>query len=165
MLQPETGARLISWLESNALSVWIREAVWAYPLIETAHILGFVVLVGSAFMFDLRLLGFAPKLPITALKRHLIRWSRLSAGLVVPTGVMLFMTQAAETWANTAFRVKLLLIGAAGLNALVFHLWTFKSAEEWGHQKGIPLAARLSALVSLIAWTGVITCGRLIAYL
>lgn len=165
MLLSETGARLLGWLESNALSVWVREGVWAYPLIETAHILGFVVLVGSAFMFDLRLLGFAPSLPVVAAERHLIKWSRLSVLLVVPTGFILFMTQAAETWANSAFRLKLLLIAVAALNALIFHLWTFKSAEEWGQQRGIPVAAKLSALVSLVAWTGVITCGRLIAYL
>lgn len=165
MLLSETGARLLAWLEGNALSAWIREATWAYPLIETAHILGFVVLVGGAFMFDLRLLGFAPSLPVVAAERHLIRWSRLSLLVVLPTGFMLFMTQAAETWANGAFRLKLLLIAVAALNALIFHLRTFKSAQEWEKQKSTPVAARLSALVSLIAWTGVITCGRLIAYL
>ena len=159
------GARLLAWLESTALSVWMREATWAYPLIETAHILGFTVLVGSAFMFDLRLLGFAPTLPVVAAARHLLRWSRLSLAVVVPTGFMLFMTQAAETWANSAFRVKLLLLCVAGLNALVFHLWTFKSVEEWERQKRTSGVAKVSALISLAVWTGVITCGRFIAYL
>lgn len=165
MLLSETGARLLTWLESTALSVWVREAVWAYPVIETAHIIGFTVLVGSAFMFDLRLLGLAPSLPVAAAARHLLKWSRLSLLVVVPTGFMLFMTQATETWANTAFRVKLLLLGVAALNALVFHLRMFRTVEEWGQQKRTPMGAKLSALVSLIVWTGVITCGRLIAYL
>jgi len=165
MVLPEMGERLLIWMEGTALSVWVREALWAYPLIEAAHILGFSVLIGSAFMFDLRLLGFAPSLPVIAAERHLLRWSRLCLLVVVPTGVMLFMTQAAETWANSAFRLKLILLCVAGLNALIFHLWTFKSAEEWEQQKSTPVAAKLSALVSLLVWTGVITCGRLIAYL
>jgi hypothetical protein len=134
-------------------------------MIEAAHILGFTVLVGSAFMFDLRLLGFSPSLSVVTAERHLLRWSRLSLLVVVPTGFMLFMTQATETWANTAFRIKLLLLAVAALNALIFHLWTFKSVEDWGQQKRTPVAAKFSALVSLAVWTGVITCGRLIAYL
>lgn len=165
MVLSETGASLFTWLESTSLSVWVREAMWAYPAIETAHIIGFTVLVGSAFMFDLRLLGFAPSLPVTATAHHLLKWSRLSLLVVVPTGLMLFMTQAAETWANAAFRVKLLLLCVAALNALFFHLWTFKTVEEWERQKRAPLVAKVSALVSLAVWVGVITCGRLIAYL
>lgn len=127
----ETWARLLAWLESTLLAVWVREATWAYPLIETAHILGFTVLVGSAFMFDLRLLGFAPSLRVDAAARHLLMWSRLSLLVVVPTGFMLFMTQATETWSNSAFRAKLFLIGVAALNALVFHLWMTRSMGDW----------------------------------
>jgi hypothetical protein len=134
-------------------------------LIEAAHILGFAVLVGSAFMFDLRLLGFGPQLPVSGAARHLLGWSRLSLLVVVPTGLMLFMTQATATWANSAFRVKLLLLGVAALNALVFHLWTLRSVEAWELQKSSPWTAKISALISLVAWTGVITCGRLIAYM
>lgn len=165
MVLSETGGRLLTWLESTSLSVWVREAMWAYPAIETAHILGFTVLVGSTFMFDLRLLGFVPSLSVTAAAHHLLRWSRLSLLVVVPTGLILFMTQAAETWANAAFRVKLLLLGVAALNALAFHLWTFKTMDDWERQKRTPLAAKVSALISFTLWTGIITCGRLIAYL
>lgn len=165
MVLTETGASLLAWLESSALALWVRDATWAYPLIETTHILGFTVLVGSAFMFDLRLLGLAPSLPVAAAARHLLRWSRLSLLLVLPTGFLLFMTQATQTWSNVAFRLKLLLLCIAALNALFFHLWTSRSMADWQQQQRTPVAAKLSAAVSIIAWTGVITCGRLIAYL
>jgi hypothetical protein len=165
MIVSESGAGLLSWLENTAPAVWVRESMWAYPAIETAHILGFTVLVGGAVMFDLRLLGFTRSLPIIAASHHLLRWSRLSLLVVVPSGIMLFMTQAVATWANTAFRLKLLLLSIAGLNALVFHLWTFKSIEEWEQRPTIPVKAKIAALLSLVLWAGVITCGRLIAYL
>ena len=164
MMMSEREAGLLSWLESSALAVWVRESMWAYPTIETAHILGFTVLVGGAVMFDLRLLGFTRALPIVAAGHHLLRWSRLSVVVVVPTGIMLFMTQATETWANMAFRLKLLLLAIAGLNALVFHLWTHKSVEEWEQRPTTPIRAKAAALLSIIVWAGVITCGRLIAY-
>jgi hypothetical protein len=165
MMASESGSRLLSWLESSALAVWVRESIWAYPAIETAHILGFTVLVGSAIMFDLRLLGCTRSLPVSAAARHLLRWSRLSLAVVVPTGLMLFIAQATQTWANAAFRLKLLLLAVAGLNALVFHLWTFKSIEQWEQRTTPPLRAKISALLSIIVWAGVITCGRLIAYI
>jgi hypothetical protein len=165
MIVSESGVGLLSWLESSALAVWMRESMWAYPGIETAHILGFTVLVGGAVMFDLRLLGFTRSLPVMAAAHHLLRWSRWSLVVVVPTGVMLFMTQAVETWANPAFRLKLLLLAVAGLNALVFHVWTFKFVEEWEQRLTTPVGAKIAAFISIIMWAGVITCGRLIAYI
>lgn len=165
MWAAESGAPWLSWLEGTALAVRVRESVWGYPAVEAAHIIGFTVLVGAAFMFDLRLLGCARGLPITAVARHLLGWSRWSLLLVLPTGIVLFMVQAIETWANPAFRLKLILLGAAGLNAFIFHLWTFKSVEEWGARPSAPPAAKIAALLSLSLWAGVIICGRFIAYL
>ncbi|MCA1850417.1 MAG: hypothetical protein LC672_05075 [Acidobacteria bacterium] len=160
----ESGSRLLTWLEGTGPAAWVRESIWAYPAVEAAHILGFTVLVGSAIMFDLRLLGFTRSLPVAAAARHLLRWSRLSLLVVAPTGLMLFMAQATQTWANPAFRLKLLLLAVAGLNALIFHLWTLKSVEMWEQRPTTPAGAKIAALISIIAWAGVITCGRLIAY-
>jgi hypothetical protein len=55
------------------------------------HIIGFVVLVGSAAMFDIRLLGMSGWLPVDATAHHLLRWSRASLLVVVPSGVLLFI--------------------------------------------------------------------------
>jgi hypothetical protein len=155
----------LNWLQTSALAAWVRESPWAYPAVETAHIAGFTLLVGAAVMFDLRLLGFGRALPATAAARHLLGWSRRSLLLVVPTGVALFMTQAAETWANPAFRLKLVLLAAAGLNALVFHVGAFRSIDTWGSGGRAPAAARAAAVLSLFLWAGVLACGRFIAYL
>ena len=151
-------------LQESAIAAWVRDSPLAYPAVETVHIVGFTVLVGAAAMFDLRLLGFARTLPVADTARHLLRWSRLSLLLVVPSGLLLFMIQAAETWANPAFRLKLCLLAAAGLNALVFHVGPFKSVETWGSGSATPVGAKIAALLSLALWAGVITCGRFIAY-
>ena len=69
----ESDAQTIwSWLEASGVAVAMREWTWAYPIVEITHIIGFVVLVGAAFMFDLRLLGVSRWLPLTDLARHLI---------------------------------------------------------------------------------------------
>ncbi len=161
---PAEAAGWLSWLESAALAVWVRESALLYPAVETAHILGFVVLVGAAMMFDLRLLGCARTLPVTEAARHLLRWSRLSLLLVAPTGLMLFMTQATEMWANPVFHVKLLLIALAGFNALAFHRLSYRTVERWNRQTATPAGAKIAAVLSLALWTSVITCGRFLAY-
>ena len=154
----------LAWLEKTPLPSAIRESLWLYPAVETAHIVGFVILVGAAAMFDLRLLGVSRHLPVDAAARHLLPWSRASLLLVVPTGLMLFLTDATATWANPAFRLKMILLGCAGANAWLFHRFTFRTVAAWNLDRPTPARARGAALASLLLWTGVISCGRLIAY-
>jgi hypothetical protein len=154
----------LAWLERSGLATALRESTWLYPAVETAHILGFVVLVGAAAMWDLRLLGLSRSVSVSGLGRHLLPWARAGLLVAAPTGLLLFMTDATETAANPAFRLKLVLIAAAGLNAAAFHRWTFGSVQSWDQGVGSPLPARLAGALSLALWTSVITCGRLIAY-
>src|SRR5262249_45064853 len=128
------------------------------------HIVGFVILVGSAFMFDFRLLGLARGLPVSALADHLLRWARWSLVLVVPTGSLMFIAHATEMSTNPAFRLKLILIVAAFLNAGLFHRWPFRVVGDWDTEIAAPLPARMAGVLSLVLWTGVVTCGRLLAY-
>jgi hypothetical protein len=150
-------------IEASAVATAIRQSPWLYPSLEIVHIVGFVVLVGSAMMFDLRLLGLSRELPVDRLATHLLRWSRASLLLVVPSGFLLFISAATETWANPAFRIKLALIGCAGLNAYVFHRWPFTTVGEWNHGTEPPMA-KAAAVASLVLWISVIAAGRMIAY-
>jgi hypothetical protein len=143
----------------------MRHWLWLYPFVEIMHILGFVLLVGAAVMFDLRLLGVSPRIPVSDLARHLLPWSRIGLGLVAPSGLAMFSAHATEWIANPAFWVKLSLIVLAGINAWAFHRWTFQSVAAWDRHVAAPGAARASAVASLALWVGVVTCGRLLAYL
>ena len=153
------------WLETSAAAMAMRQWLWLYPVVEIAHILGFVVLVGSAAMFDLRLLGLSPRLPVAAMARHLLPWAQRSLLVIAPTGFLMFMAHATEMAANPAFRLKLILIAAAGLNAAIFHRAPFRSVEVWDRDRPTPAAAKIAAVVSLLLWGGVLACGRLLAYL
>ena len=77
----------------------------------------------------------------------------------------MFSAHATEWIANPAFWVKLSLIALAGLNAWTFHRFTFRSVAAWDRHASAPAAARVSAVASLALWAGVVTCGRLLAYL
>ncbi len=155
----------LQWIEQSRTAAAIRDSVWIYPSIEILHIAGVVVLVGAAAMFDLRVLGLSRRLPVDEVAAYLLPVSRLSIFVVVPSGLALFVTDATAIAANPAFRLKLVLIGCAGINAYVFHRWCSPCVAAWRVDRATPRLARLSAVTSLLVWAAVISCGRLIAYL
>lgn len=135
-----------------------------YPAVEVLHIVGFVVLVGAAFILDLRLLGRLRALPVGDAVNTLSRWARWSFVLVVvPSGFLLFAVDAVTLAANGAFRLKLVLMAAAGLNAAVFHALVFRTTG-WTDFTPLPLPARAAGVLSILLWFSVIAFGRLIAY-
>jgi hypothetical protein len=152
-------------LEASRLAGAMRHSLWLYPAVEVVHIVGFVVLVGSIVMLDLRLLGFTASASVRDLARHVLPWTWGALLLVVPSGVAMFSAHAVEFLDNPALRIKLLLIVAAGLNAALFHFGVYRSVPAWDRNASVPGAARWAAGLSLALWVGVLACGRLIAYL
>jgi hypothetical protein len=164
-VHPPEGAAWLVWLETSALAVAMRQWQWLYPIVEILHILGFVVVVGGAFFFDLRLLGRARGLAVSGLAAHLLTWARAGFLVVAPTGFMMFIAHATEFAVNPAFRLKLIFIATGLLNAAAFHRWPFQSVGRWDVGVGTPGWARLAGALSLVCWIGAIACGRLLAYL
>ena len=136
-------------LEGSALAVALRESAWLYPAVEAVHILGLALVVGAAIAHDLRLLGLGQAVPLEPLSRFLPRISLAAfLALSLPSGALLFVTQASALAANPVFWAKLALLVVAGANA-------FLARRR---------AGRAAAVVSLVAWTGVLSCGRFLAY-
>jgi hypothetical protein len=155
----------IAGIESLPLAVAMRQWLWLYPSVEIVHIIGFVTLVGSVAVFDLRVLGLSKRIPVSALARHTLPWSLGALLLVVPTGLMMFTAHAADFVSNRAFVLKMMLLMTAGANAVWFHLGPYRSVARWETGVPAPAAAKLSAALSLAIWFSVISCGRLLAYL
>ena len=154
----------LPWLEQSTWAVAIRRSSWQYPALEIIHILGIALLVGPAFMFDLRLLGFSKQLPINGLAKHLLPWSQRSLLLVIPSGILLFITNAEALGQDRTFWIKMVLLALAGLNALVFHKFTSLQLTQWNTISTAPAGARMTAVFSIILWTSIITFGRLLPY-
>ena len=164
-MQQDGGASALAWIERSALATAMRQELWLYPSVEIAHIWGFVILVGSIAMLDLRLLGLSPRVPVRELARHLLPWTLGALLLIVPTGLLMFIAHAGDFITNRAFVLKLSLIFAAAINAVFFHLGPYRSVESWNAGVATPRSARVHAALSLMIWLGVIACGRLLAYL
>jgi len=80
------------------------------------------------------------------------------------SGFLLFWSEAAKSYGNPAFRLKLLLLALVGLNPLIFHFTIYRSVGDWNERIVTPLRARLAAVFSLTLWGGIICAGRAIAY-
>lgn len=122
------------------------------------------MLVGAAFLFDLRLLGFSRNLPVTGLSRHLLPWSQRGLILIVPSGVLLFITNAQALGMDPVFWTKVALIVLAALNVFVFHRYLYKPFKRRGAVGELPGAALLCGVISILVWIAVVACGRLLAY-
>ena len=151
-------------IEGMPLAVAMRHELWLYPMVEIVHIAGFVVLVGTIVVLDLRLLGLGRTLSVRALTRHVVPWSAGAFLLIVPTGLLMFTAHASDFLTNRAFQLKLLLILCAATNAAVFHMSAYRSVDAWDRNASPPAGARLHAALSLTLWFSVIACGRLLAY-
>jgi hypothetical protein len=158
------GPHFLSWLEDSAWAEAIRQSLWLYPVIEIVHIIGIIILVGGALLFDLRLLGFAKNLPVYALSRYLLPFSRKGLLLIVPSGVLLFITNAKSLGTDPTFWLKMTLLLVAALNVWVFHNFIFKFPNQHKFMQQTPFPAKLAALVSIVVWMAIIACGRLLAY-
>jgi hypothetical protein len=152
-------------IEQLAFARAMREMLWLYPAVEIAHIVGFVLLVGSVVMFDLRVLGLSKQISVRALSRHLLPWSWGALLIIVPTGTAMFSAHASDFISNRAFQIKMGLLLLAGINAAIFHTGPYQTVKDWDTGVAAPLSAKLSVALSLAIWLGVISCGRLLAYL
>lgn len=159
----DPGAPLAA-IERLPLAVAMRHDLWLYPIVEIFHIVGFVTLVGSIIVLDLRLLGLSKSLPVQQLMRLVLPWSFGALIVIVPSGLLMFIAHAGDLIGNTAFITKMSLLFCAGLNAALFHAGAARNVATWDRDVPVPPAAKLHAVASLLIWVGVLACGRLLAY-
>ena len=162
---PASVQTAASWLQATAISTTIRESDWVFPAVESVHVIAFVIVVGSIFVVDLRLLGLASRrrgaaeltgqlLPIT--------WSAFAVAAIA--GVLLFIAKPVAYTANAFFLSKLVLLALAGVNMAIFHLFTHERLAGLPPGGREPAAAKLSGFASLALWIGIVACGRWIGF-
>jgi hypothetical protein len=161
---PETGDSFWTAIETSSLAVFVKESVWAYPALETIHIIGLGLLFGAIIAFDLRVLGLTASLSVMRLGKHLLPWVWTGFGLNAVSGILLFASDATDFADNPALRAKLALIFIAGLNALYFNRRIAPAFTDWDQGTRTPALARLSATCSIVLWIAIVIAGRMIAY-
>lgn len=152
-------------IEASSLGVSIAESTWAFPFIETLHVIALITVIGTIAIVDFRLLGWAGmKNSVTQLSNDTLKWTWAAFILAAITGGLLFVSKASTYMVNPYFLVKLVMLAAAGLNMLFFHFSTFKTVGSWDTSADIPGGAKLAGALSLVFWFVVIFCGRAIGF-
>ena len=150
-------------IENSAFCTWVREdsSIWAYPGILFMHSAGMAIVVGISAMVGLRLLGFAPKLPVAPLERFFpIVWGGFWINAI--SGVVLLAADATAKLTNPVFGVKMLLIGLAAVDMVLIRRVVFRDPRV---DHAVPALGKFLAAASLVLWFGATTAGRLLAYL
>ncbi len=149
-------------LRARAVGEMMRTP-WGWPIAESVHFIGLCLLAGAIFLFDLRLIGVARRIPLGALHK-LVPWGLFGYALTVVTGMLFLMTEPDQYIFNPAFHLKLLFMGAAGVNASAFYVTSYRLATAPGAPADAPRSAKLIAVASLCLWMGVIVAGRLLTF-
>jgi len=142
----------------------IRSSLY-YPYYLTFHAVTMAMFAGLIIMMDLRLLGIAfRQTPLSQIQKRLFPWQMVMMVLSSISGVVLFYGQPMRYYGKVFFWTKMVLMMLAGVNALVFHMTTYRSVDEWDTSSVTPQGARYAGLFSLALWAGVIVFGRITAY-
>jgi hypothetical protein len=156
---------MLQALTDLPFAVAIREGSNLFPLIETGHVIGVAMVLGTVAIVDLRLVGLGShRRSAAALIGEVLPWTWLGFALAAVFGALLFASNAPVYFANAAFRVKLALLVAAGVNMAVFHLFTQRSIERWAEDAVPPAGARIAGLLSLGLWTVLVFYARQVGF-
>lgn len=152
------------WLESTRIALFVRESnsILAYPTILFLHTIGLATVAGLSAFVDLRVLGFAGKVPFAALKPFITAiW--VGFALAAASGTALLIAGASTKTFSPVFQLKLVLVALALVN---LHLLTKRVVRNpLAERAPLPRQARMLAVSSLLLWAGATTAGRLMAYL
>ena len=151
------------WIEQTALSVWLRESpsLWAFPFVLILHTVGMGFLVGSNIALDLRVLGVAPRIPLSLFEK-LFLIMRISFFINAGSGLLLLIAYPTKALTNPLFYLKLALIAFGLAGALMLRNQVIRNPVA--DAEGVPSRSKTVAATSLVVWAGGVTAGRLLAY-
>lgn len=155
----------MQWLQDMSFATYVRESALFYPAVLALHLVGLGVFGGTVAMTDLRLLGFAMKdRSIADVHEQLRPYKHLGLTILVGCGLTLGWSKAAIYWPNPYFKTKLFLLTMVGVHALVFRGPVYGNLKAIDASGSVPGSAKLAAVLSMVLWVGLITCGRMIGY-
>jgi len=153
------------WMDAQPWSSSLHESFYLFNWLETTHVMTLMLSLGMLVVIDLRMLGWImPTVPASKIADRLFVPMIIGFSIMVITGVWLFTAIPIRYTQSIWFRIKLILLFAAFINAVLFHRHLKASAGSWDTAPKPPKRTRTAAALSLSLWAGVVICGRFIAY-
>jgi hypothetical protein len=148
------------WCERSLLGHAIKYSQWDFAILETFHIIGIAVLLGSTLVVDLRLLGLGMRrVSAVELARELAPWTWAALAFMFLTGIPMFLSEAVRMGLNSPFFFKIILL----FLALAIHFTIHRRATSPGAKEDGGFG-KLAGCLSLLSWLTVALAGRAIAF-
>lgn len=156
---------ILEAIGASPIGIFMAESPTAFPWVETVHVVAITTVIGVIAIVDLRLIGVASRsYSISRLTKALLPLTWIGFALAAVTGSLLFCSQPVTYFNNFAFRMKMVLLLAAGLNMVMFHLVTMRGIALWDRDARVPAAAKAAGVLSIIIWVLIVVCGRWIGF-
>jgi hypothetical protein len=154
------------WLSTTFLSVFIQNHNnWAIPAIQSIHIVGIGVVLGSAFMIYLRILGFAGM--DQTLRQTEIRFGPWLTGalyVMLATGILMVIGEPVRELVTFSFWLKMSLVAVSTMITILFRISLRKHEQRWEETLVKRRSIQGLVVLTFLIWVCIIILGRLIAY-
>src|SRR6185503_20802610 len=118
---------------STPPSVFIQEHnAWTIPAIQTVHIVGIALVMGSVLMIDLRILGLAwTEQTLHQTTRRFGPWLTGSLWLLLATGVLMVIGEPVRELVTFSFWMKMTLVAVGAVVAVMFQRILRRHEPQW----------------------------------
>jgi hypothetical protein len=154
---------LIRWLVESPAAHLVNDYRWSWPIAESVHFFGLVLLAGTVGVFDLRLLGLGKGVRPADLHR-LLRFGVAGFALMVITGLLFISGAPDQYFYNRSFHLKVIALTVMGINVLLFYRLEFATVKALGPADEAPRNAKIMAAVSLASLVAVMLFGRMLTF-
>jgi hypothetical protein len=152
-------ASFFRWCVATPIGSYFHTSLWGFAILETFHILGLTLLLGTIFVVNLSVLGLGLRQSVDRIARELAPWTVAGLLLMIGSGVPMFMSSAIQYGSSFPFLIKMMLL----LSAIALQVAIYRKATKPGVTEGSRVG-RLAACLALICWFGVAYAGRAISF-
>jgi hypothetical protein len=154
------------WLSTTLPSVFIQEHnAWAIPAIQSIHIVGIAMIMGSVLLIDLRILGWSgTDQTLRQTTERFGPWLTGSLWLLLATGILMVVGEPVRELVTFSFWLKMALVASGAVVAVAFQSALRRHDQQWGDMLARRASVKTLAIVTFLVWAFIVVLGRLIAY-
>lgn len=152
-------------IQNSAYFTAVRESGLPYPIILSCHLACIAVFGGLILMTDLRLLGVGmTNIPASVVVARTRPWKTAGLLIMLTLGIHLGGAKLHDYYDNPYFLIKMSLLLLVAVHAFAFRKSVYRNPAALDDPRGLPRAAKVAGVLSMVIWVGILSCGRWIAY-
>lgn len=157
----ESFLPFFQWCEKTWLGSTVRDTVWAFPVIETFHLLALAILLGSVLIVNLRAFGVGTRSESgPEMAAQFEPWIVVSVVVLILSGIPMAMSEPMKCYESYSFPIKMILL-------VVAMSWHFTLQRRWTRPDAVrsnPIRGKVAAGLSILLWASIGIAGKGIPY-